>query len=1263
MPIHHPPPTPRRRGFSSLALLSAGALLFTSAAPGVLVLAKGAKAALAQAARRPSGPFTQRPAKAFLGARPGRDPQGRGGVWSAARRAEVGDSAEMEGLGASVGEYQGTAPHTLAVAAEPGAAFPWEGDADGVNTGNGNKLTSLHLFSWRVRGGASLDFTLYHNSQTNYSDELGAGWTWTYDCYINNLTSNPVVHWGDGTSVPYAASTSGGGTVSSGGGSGTTTYAPPAGFHDALSQNADGSWTLIRKDGTTFFFNSTGYLARIADRNGNSFTITLNASKYVTHITDPTGRKIDVGLSASNKFTSVNDPDGRTWTFSLDGNGDLASVTWPDLGDGHTYSDAFAYNSAHAITTHTDRRGKAWAYAYNADGSLASETDPLGHATTFGYGASATTVTDPLGHVETDNYASGVEASHVDASGFSTSYTARNANYDPTGWTDARGKAWTATYDALGNRLSVTDPLSHTTSTTYNGYAEPLVVTDALGHATTSAYDVYGNLLTVTNALGKTVLTDVNDAYGQTTSATDALGKVTTLNYSANGDLLGTHDPTGVYTWRTVDGRGNTTADVDGASDVTYHDVDAWDRTEDAVPPNTGGGAYTATYYAYLPTGETSSVTDELGHATTSGYDDAGRLTSVTNARGDAESYGYDAASRRTTVTNGRGKVRTYAFTDRGDVSSLTMPDGAVESWSYDGGGNATAYVNPLSQTILYTFDDAGRETLVDYPTGTDTSFVYDAASRRTSMTDATGSTTWAYDASNRETAFAAPQGSQTSGYDDAGHRTSLTGAGISRSWTYDDAGRPLTLANESSETTAFGYDGAGRLSTTTLANGQVTTLGYDDRNRQTSVVHQASASGSTISSESYVYDRAGNLTSKTVDGTTTGYGYDAANQLTSEAYAGYSASYAYDANGNRTGKTLNGTTQTYAIDDGDKLTAVTQGGATVKSYGYDAAGRTTSVASSAGTTTLAYDYEGRVTSISGPGVSNSFTYNGLDTRVGKVDSGGTSAYRRDGADVTDDVLSDGSAVYTPGVSQRRSGATTYDLHDQLGTASKQTNASASTTATRTYDAFGMLLASTGTPQGPFGFAATGGYQEDGDSGLKLLGHRYFDPSTGRFLTRDPIKDGRNWYAYCDNNPIKRMDPTGLMILLLLYMSEYASGAFPPGPNHGMPPPVEPPYNPIPTTSTGGGGEEPMPSEPLPAGPQSGDPGEGDIYNQLKGPDWPSYGPPNGTYVGPLPPPGEYWPSGRPGVGPCRQINAVGDDVGSCSQYNPPGSAGYGNGY
>lgn len=47
-----------------------------------------------------------------------------------------------------------------------------------------------------------------------------------------------------------------------------------------------------------------------------------------------------------------------------------------------------------------------------------------------------------------------------------------------------------------------------------------------------------------------------------------------------------------------------------------------------------------------------------------------------------------------------------------------------------------------------------------------------------------------------------------------------------------------------------------------------------------------------------------------------------------------------------------------------------------------------------------------------------------------------------------------------------------------------------------------------------FGFAGGFGYQTDAESALQLLGHGYYGPSLGRFLTRDPIQYGRNWCDY-----------------------------------------------------------------------------------------------------------------------------------------------------
>lgn len=60
-------------------------------------------------------------------------------------------------------------------------------------------------------------------------------------------------------------------------------------------------------------------------------------------------------------------------------------------------------------------------------------------------------------------------------------------------------------------------------------------------------------------------------------------------------------------------------------------------------------------------------------------------------------------------------------------------------------------------------------------------------------------------------------------------------------------------------------------------------------------------------------------------------------------------------------------------------------------------------------------------------------------------------------------------------------------------------------------------------------FRYTGEYT-DSETGLVYLRNRMYDPETGRFTTEDPAKSGVNWYAYCEGNPITKVDPWGLTI-------------------------------------------------------------------------------------------------------------------------------------
>ena len=74
---------------------------------------------------------------------------------------------------------------------------------------------------------------------------------------------------------------------------------------------------------------------------------------------------------------------------------------------------------------------------------------------------------------------------------------------------------------------------------------------------------------------------------------------------------------------------------------------------------------------------------------------------------------------------------------------------------------------------------------------------------------------------------------------------------------------------------------------------------------------------------------------------------------------------------------------------------------------------------------------------------------------------------------------------------------------------------------------FGTLFAQSGFGS-VFKFGGGNGCQTEADTGLVLMGHRYYDARIGRFITQDPAGDGDNWYAYADNSPTNAVDPLGL---------------------------------------------------------------------------------------------------------------------------------------
>ena len=99
---------------------------------------------------------------------------------------------------------------------------------------------------------------------------------------------------------------------------------------------------------------------------------------------------------------------------------------------------------------------------------------------------------------------------------------------------------------------------------------------------------------------------------------------------------------------------------------------------------------------------------------------------------------------------------------------------------------------------------------------------------------------------------------------------------------------------------------------------------------------------------------------------------------------------------------------------------------------------------------------------------------------------------------------------------------------DGLGSVTSLTDPTGAVAATYNYDSFGFLTSSTGSATNWFRYTAR---QFDSESALYYYRARYYDPTSGRFLSEDPIRFSggtTNFYQYVANRPVTASDPFGL---------------------------------------------------------------------------------------------------------------------------------------
>ncbi|MBB5357740.1 RHS repeat-associated protein [Rhodanobacter sp. ANJX3] len=884
-------------------------------------------------------------------------------------------------------------------------------------------------------------------------------------------------------------------------------------------------------------YDANGYPSSRTDFNNNVTATTYNSAGLLTQQIEAQG--------TSNQRTTT-----TTWNTALrvpltqtvlNASGTtIASTAWVYNTAGQTLarcdidptvSAAASYTCATTGTVPAGVRRTTYAYCTAVDttqcplaGLLLTATGPrtdLTQTTTYTYYLTDSntskhgdlqSVTDALGHTTTylSYDGAGRVLSQQDANGVVTTFT-----YYPRGWLKTRsvgGSTTTITYTAYGAVQTITDPDNVTVTYGYDTAHRLTTITDAQGNYVQYTLDASGNrtaentytagsstashtLMRQFNALGQ--LTEIIDGLNHTVFNASANG-----NYDANGNLLQSVDALNTQRKLGYDALNRLTSTVDdyngtdtlAPNTTTSKTYDSLDRLTQVTDPNSLN-----TIYGYDGLSNNTSLQSPDTGTSTDTYDAAGNRLVHTDAKGVVSTTSYDALNRPISTTFANATLNiTYAYDDANSVTGCTssapigrltrIVENAVTTvYCYDPRGNVLQkrqITGSTADTTSYAYTAGDRLSQLTAPDGTVISDSYNALGQLSGVqvTPVGGS------------ASAAVSGITYLPFGPISGYTLGNGQMVIRTY---DATYALTDITSPALNLHFARDALGRITAegnTPGASLASETYRYDPLSR---LVEVDDANGNAL--QSYTYNPTGDRLSKTGNGLATGsYSYTTGTHQLSGIGNG---ARTRDANGNMTGNSSAGQTWGYGYNGRNRLTVVQANGNTVGTYGYNALGQRISKVATLPTAVsqrFAYDEQGNLIGEYGTTNRDYVWMGGIPVAI--IDTVGSTSM------------------------------VNYVTADALGTPRAVS------------DSTGTTLWSWAWLNNPFGEQAptsTNGYTLnlrfpgqyfDAETGLMYNGHRYYDPTMGRFPQPDPVgfNGGIGLYVYGLNNPMIYIDPTGL---------------------------------------------------------------------------------------------------------------------------------------